>query len=100
MDPPLTNISTMKPTRTGFLSTMTPEERGVMEQHFAYVQRLFDQGKLLLGGAATDGAIEVLVYRVDSADEARRFFDEDPAAKAAIDRSELHPFRVGLLLGS
>jgi len=71
-----------------------------MEEHFAYVQRLFDQGKLLLGGAATDGAIGVLVFRVDSAEEAQRIFDEDPAVKAAIGHSEFHPFRVGFLLGS
>ncbi len=96
MDLPLTYISTMRPKRPDFLASMTPEERAVMEQHFAYVQRLFDQGKLLLGGAATDGAIGVLVYRVDSAEEAQRIFDDDPAVKAGIGHSELHPFRVGL----
>ena len=70
-----------------------------MEQHLAYVQRLFDQGKLLLGGAATDGAIGLLVFRADSAEEAQRIFDDDPAVRAGIGDSELHPFRVGLLSG-
>jgi uncharacterized protein YciI len=94
MDLPLTYISTMRPKRPDFLASMTPEERAVMEQHLAYVRRLFDQGKLLLGGAATDGAIGVLVLRVASAEEAQRIFDEDPAVRAGIGNSEIHPFRV------
>jgi uncharacterized protein YciI len=99
MDTPLTYLSTMRPRRPDFLSSMTSEERAVMEEHFAYVQRLFDQGKLLLGGAATDGAIGLLVLRVASAEEAQRLFEDDPAVKAGIGETELHPFRVGLLLG-
>ena len=99
MDLPLTYISTMRPKRPNFLASMTPDERAVMEQHLAYVRQLFDQGKLLLGGAATDGAIGVLIYRVDSAEEAQRIFDDDPAVKAEIGHSELHLFRVGHLSG-
>ncbi len=99
MDLPLTYISTMRPKRPDFLASMTPEERAVMEQHFVYVRRLFDQGKLLLGGAATDGAIGVLVLRVDSAEEAQRVFDDDPAVRSGIGHSDLHPFRVGLFFG-
>jgi len=76
---------------------MTPDERAVMDEHLGYARRLFDQGKLLLGGAATDGAIGLLVLRVDSVEEAQRIFDEDPAVKAGIGDSELHPFRIGLL---
>lgn len=96
MDPQIDYISMMRPKRPDFLTSMTPEERAVMEQHFAYVRRLFDQGKLLLGGAATDGAIGILVLRVGSAEEAQRIFDDDPAVKAGIGDSELHPFHVGL----
>lgn len=99
MDLPLTYISTMRPKRPGFLASMTPEEKAVMEQHLAYVQRLVDQGKLVLGGAATDGAIGVLVLRVGSDEEARRIFDDDPAVRAGIGHSELHPFRVVHLFG-
>ncbi len=99
MDLPLTYISTMRPKRPDFPASMTPDERAVMEQHFTYVRRLFDQGKLLLGGAATDGAIGVLVYRVDSAEEAQRIFDDDPAVTVGIGHSELHPFRVGHISG-
>jgi uncharacterized protein YciI len=94
MNPLLTFISTLRPTRPDFLGSMTPGERAVMEQHLAYVQQLYDQGQLLLGGAATDGALGVLIYRVETAAEAERIFNDDPAVRAGIGDAELHPFRV------
>jgi uncharacterized protein YciI len=71
----------------------------VMGEHFAYNQRLFEEGKILLGGAATDGAIGVILLRVGSAEEARQIYENDPAVKAGIGYPELHPFRVGLFAG-
>ena len=99
MSPSLDFIFTLRPRRMDFISTMTKEERSVMEEHFAYNRQLFDQGKILLGGAATDGTIGVIVWRLGSAEEARSIFDNDPAVKAGIGEAELHPFRIGLLAG-
>jgi uncharacterized protein YciI len=78
---------------------MTPEEKAVMGQHLAYTRQLFDQGKIVLGGAATDGAIGIIVWRVDSAEEMQRIYDNDPAVKAGIGYPELHLFWIGLLAG-
>ena len=97
MPPPLTFLSTLRPKRPDFLATMTPEEKTVMGQHLAYTRQLFDQGKIVLGGAATDGAIGIIVWRVDSAEEMQRIYDNDPAVKAGIGYPELHPFRIGVL---
>jgi uncharacterized protein YciI len=58
---------------------MTPEEKVVMGQHQAYVRQLFDQGKIVLGGAATNGAIGIIVWKVDSAEEMQRIYENDPA---------------------
>jgi uncharacterized protein YciI len=99
MSQPVHFISTLRPRRPDFLSTMTPEEKAVMGEHVAYTRRLFDGGKIVLGGAATDGAIGIIVWRLDSAEEARRIYENDPAVKAGIGDSELHPFRVGLFAG-
>ena len=99
MDEPLYFISTLRPRRRDFLATMTPEEKAVMGEHAAYTRRLFDEGRIILGGAATDGAIGVIVWRLDSAEEARRIFENDPAVRAGIGDAELHPFRIGLLAG-
>ena len=92
-------VETLKPGREDFVATMTPGERAVMEEHAAYNRRLFDRGKILLGGAATDGAIGIIVLRVDSPGEAREIFENDPAVKAGIGHAGLHPFRVGLFAG-
>ena len=95
----LSFLSTLCPKRPDFLATITPAEKAVMGQHMAYVQQLFDQGKIILGGAATDGAIGIIVWRVDSAEEMPRIYDNDPAVKAGIGHSELHPLRIGLVAG-
>ncbi|MDD1678967.1 MAG: YciI family protein [Methanomicrobiales archaeon] len=89
-------LSILRPKHGDFIATMTMEEKRVMERHFAYTKRLFEQGKIILGGAATDGAIGILVLRVESEEEAHEIFDNDPAVKAGIGYPELHPFRIGL----
>jgi uncharacterized protein YciI len=99
MNQPMYFISTLRPRRPDFLSTMTPTEKTVMGEHAAYTSRLFDQGKIVLGGAATDGSIGVIVWKVGSAEEARNIFDNDPAVMANVGDAELHPFRAGLLAG-
>jgi uncharacterized protein YciI len=99
MSQPMYFISTLRPRRPDFLSTMTPAEKTVMGEHAAYTRRLFDQGKIVLGGAATDGSIGVIVWKVGSAEEARSIFDHDPAVRANVGDAELHPFRVGMLAG-
>ncbi len=92
-------IETLRPERANFVATMTLAEKAVMEEHAAYNRRLFDQGKILLGGAATDGAIGIIVLRVGSPEEGREVFENDPAVKAGIGTAELHPFRLGLFAG-
>jgi uncharacterized protein YciI len=99
MTTPLEYISVMRPRRPDFLTTMTPEEQETMQKHLAYADRLFNEGKIILGGAALDGAIGILVLRVESADEARNIYEHDPAVIARIGDTEIHPFRVGLLAG-
>jgi hypothetical protein len=49
--------------------------------------------------AATDKAIGIIVWRVDSAEKMQRIYDNDPAVKAGIGYPELHPFCIGLLTG-
>jgi len=99
MSPPLYFISTLRPRRPDFLASITPAEKAVMGEHQAYTKRLFDEGKIVLGGAATDGAIGVIVWKLGSAEEAREVFENDPAVKAGVGEAELHPFRIGLLAG-
>jgi len=81
--------------RPDFLTTMTPEEQAVMGEHIEYIRNISAQGNIALSGAAVDGSVGVVIYRVDSAEEARRLFYNDPAVIAGIGYPELHPFRIG-----
>ncbi|MEI6839929.1 MAG: hypothetical protein WCK53_01575 [Methanomicrobiales archaeon] len=38
----------------------------------------------MFGGAATDGSVGILIFRVNSEKEARDLFDNDPAILAGI----------------
>jgi uncharacterized protein YciI len=90
-------ISTLRARRPDFLATLTPQEQAAVREHFAYPNRLFHQGKIVLGGAATDGAIGVIIWRVESAEEAREIFENDPAVIANVGEAELHEFRIGVM---
>jgi uncharacterized protein len=87
-------ISLIRPKRLDFLSTMTPEEQATMVQHTDYVREMIVQGKIFLDGGAPDGTIGVIIYRVDSAIEARRLFYSDPAVIAGIGYPELYPLTI------
>jgi hypothetical protein len=92
-------IETLRPKRENFVATMTPVEKAGMGEYFAYNRRLFEEGKILMGGAATDGAIGIIILRVGSEEEARQIYENDPAVKAGIGHPELHPFRATLVAG-
>ena len=96
---PMEFISTARPNRPDFLATMTSGERAVMGEHMAYTGKLFREGRIVIGGAATDGSLGIIIYRVNSPEEARDLFDNDPLVKAEIAKLELHPFRTGVLSG-
>ena len=67
-------ISLLRPKRPDFHATMTQEELTAMREHWEYVKHLFEQGKIVMCGDAPDGSVVVVHYRVDSADEVRRYF--------------------------
>ena len=72
----------------------TPERRAIQEGHLANIQRLADEGKLLLAGPFTDdGELRgMFVFQVASLEEAKALCDSDPAVKAGRLRVELHPW--------
>jgi uncharacterized protein YciI len=88
-------ISLIRPKRRDFLTTMTPAEQATMEQHKEYVNDMITQGKIFLDGGNADGSIGVLIYRVDSAKEARQLYYCDPAVIAGIGYPELYPLTIG-----
>jgi uncharacterized protein YciI len=100
MSYPMDFISLIRPKRLDFLTTMTLEEQETMARHTEYVKNMIAQGNIFLDGGAPDGTLGVLIYRVDSAIEARRLFYSDPAVIAGIGYPELYPFTIGHLAAS
>lgn len=86
--------------REDFAATMTDDEQEVWGAHFARLQRLLDEGVVILVGP-TLGRINtgIAVFEAPDEEAARRIMDEDPAIASGIATGELRPFRVSLLRG-
>lgn len=91
----------LQPTRTTMLPLgLTAEEESVVSEHFAYLQRLTDDGVVLLCGRTmtTDySSFGIVILQADSEEGARKIMEDDPAVKLKIMRAELFPFRIALL---
>jgi uncharacterized protein len=77
----------------------TPEEDELMGAHFRYLERLLEDGKLILAGPSLGPVFGVVVFEADSEEEARRLIAEDPSVAAGLQTPELSPFRASLLRG-
>ena len=88
------------PPRENFAATMTSEEQAVWRVHFERLQRLLNDGTLILAGP-TLGEVNTGIAVIEAPDEeaARKIMEEDPAIESGIAQGELRPFRVSLLRG-
>jgi uncharacterized protein YciI len=93
-------ISFLHAPRENFAETMTPEELTAFGAHAARLERLLDEGTLILAGP-TLGTINTGIAVFEAPDEAaaQRILDEDPVVQASICRGELRPFRASFLRG-
>jgi len=75
------------------LST-TPEHQKLQSEHLAHIGKMADSGKLILAGPFSDGGDlrGMLIFRVDSAEEAKALAEQDPAVKAGRLILEWHPW--------
>jgi uncharacterized protein YciI len=86
--------------RENFAATMTAEEQAIWGVHFERLERLLEEGTLIMAGP-TLGPVNTGIAVIEAPDEdaARRLMDEDPAITSGVARGELRPFRVSLLRG-
>ena len=75
----------------------TLEEEARLGEHFDYLRRALDDGKLILAGPCEDGDFGVVVFRAATPEAASEFMQNDPAVRHGLMSAELHPFRVSLL---
>lgn len=72
----------------------TPDTEALQKAHLANIQKLAQEGKLLVAGPFTDGGDlrGLYVFRVASMAEAQALAETDPAVKAGRLRLEFHPW--------
>ncbi len=68
----------------------------LQEAHLAHLRSMAASGKLIVAGPLTDGGTirGILVFKLESVDEARALAEADPAVKAGRLAVELHPWLV------
>ncbi|MBI0580697.1 hypothetical protein IEC97_25455 [Neobacillus cucumis] len=88
-----------KAKRENWLASMTPEEKAIMGKHLEYVRQMYTEGKVVLSGPCLDGAYGIIIYKAESAEDAQKMFENDPAVQTGVMDVELHPFKVGVMEG-
>ena len=88
------------PPRDDFIATITDEESAVMETHAGHLEKLLDEGVLVLAGP-TYGRINTGIAVIEAPDEAaaRAIMKSDPAISSGQMTGELRQMRVSFLRG-
>ena len=88
------------PSRPDFAATMTDAEKLVWREHAGRLQRLLDEGTLILAGP-TLGSVNtgIAVFEAEDEEAARAIMDSDPIAASGFAQLELRPFRASFLRG-
>ena len=76
----------------------TPEEDGIVAEHFAHLLRLHEEGKLVLAGPSPvpHDTIGIAVFDLDDEAEVRAILDVDPAVTNGVMTAEIRPFRISI----
>jgi uncharacterized protein YciI len=69
------------------------EQPGI-ERHIGYLRRLFDEGRMVMGGPFLDDAGGLALIEADDMEEASTFAYDDPTVREGLLSVEVHPWRV------
>ena len=88
------------PPREDFIATITDEESAIMETHAGHLEKLLDEGVLVLAGP-TYGRINTGIAVIEAPDKAaaRAIMESDPAISSGQMTGELRQMRVSFLRG-
>jgi hypothetical protein len=93
-------IYVIKPTRADMLEGgLTQAEEAVVQEHFAYLQDLTEEGVVVLAGRTDTTGPEsfgIVVYEADDEETARGIMAADPAVAKRVMEAEFLPFRIAL----
>ncbi|MCF6459775.1 YciI family protein [Clostridium sp. Cult3] len=64
------------------LETIDPEKDAeVLDEHKAYLNRYIDEGKIYAKGPFTDHSGGLIIYNVETIDEAKSIIEKDPVIR-------------------
>lgn len=93
-------LYTLKASRPEMLTEgLTPEEEEKAGKHFAYLQKMAEQGVVLLAGRTlnTDASgFGIVILQAESEEAAREIMNNDPGVMLGLQLAELFPYRVAL----
>ncbi len=88
------------PRRLGMLTDgPTAEEAAIVDEHFAYLQRLTEAGVMLFVGrtlTVDEATFGIAVFRAADEEAATAIMNNDPAVAKGIMAATLFPFRIAL----
>ncbi len=88
----------LRPHRPEMPFEPTEEEDRITGEHFAYLQRLRAEGKLLLAGPSpvAGDTIGIGIFDIDDEAEVRSLVAADPAVASGIMTAEIRPLHIAV----
>lgn len=79
-----------------FLARATEQQRAVVEEHGAWLEARYAEGRVRFAGRCYDGPFGLVVLDADSEEEAREMMETDPSVRSGTQSAEFYPFRTFL----
>jgi uncharacterized protein YciI len=92
-------MQAVDPAKAASRDNWTDEDQVTFNLHWANLERLRDEGILIMAGRCQDadgGGPAITILEVDSEAEARRIFESEPFIQRGFATGTLHPYRVAL----
>ena len=85
-----------RPPRDSFLIDATDHEKGIVAEHFEYLQKLHSEKKLILAGRTNDAEIGLAILNVTDESEAEEILTNDPVIKEGVFFGSLKKFCLAI----
>ena len=82
-----------------FLEAASERERHIFEQHGAWLEQRYAEGRVRFAGRCFDGPFGLIVIDAEDETRARQLMSDDPSIRAGLQTAELHPFRTFVARG-
>ena len=80
-----------------YFSTLSESQNLILSKHFAFMEKLESENKILIGGPFLDAKGLILILQVESKDEADRLMSIEPTVVGKLfEVKESHPIQIAV----